>query len=87
MSSPVGVGGQQFGKFTVYVSVSGGRDYACVDVCVRVCVDCLHVYPDQLVRAQPPKIHVSTPFCGEAGLHPSTSHSGEFSFFFFQDHR
>lgn len=34
MSSPVGVGGQQFRKFTVYVPVSGGRDHACVDMCV-----------------------------------------------------
>lgn len=45
MSSPVGEGGQQFRKFTVYVPV---RVLTCV------CAHCTHMYPDQLVRAQPP---------------------------------
>lgn len=46
MSSPVGEGGQQFRKFTVYVPV---RVLTCV------CAHCTHMYPDQLVRAQPPR--------------------------------
>ncbi len=44
-------------KFTVYVSVSGT---GIMHVLTYVCVQCMHVYPDQLVRAQPLKISVST---------------------------
>lgn len=58
MSSPVGEGGQQFRKFTVYVPMSG-REIMRVLTCV--CAHCTHMYPDQLVRAQPPeKINMST---------------------------
>lgn len=50
MSSPVGVGGQQFRKFTVYVSVSGAEIMR-----VLTCASACSLYPDQLVRVQPLK--------------------------------
>lgn len=50
MSSPAGEGGQQFRKFTVYAPTSG-REIMRVLTCVSA--HCMHMYPDQLVRAQP----------------------------------
>ena len=87
MSSPVGVGGQQFRKFTVYVSVSGAE---IIRVLTCVCTHCMHVYPDQLVRAQPLKNQcVNTYVSVSQSLlayipSPTCSHFG--GIIFFNDH-
>lgn len=69
MSSPVGVGGQQFRKFSVNVPMSArGRSGARVRVCVCVCVNMA-------------VLHVRALLCRDDDLHPPPPATPGFFFF------